>query len=258
MLRKSIDFLHKPLFLLGIAAFFMCLTLDKRAKEKIEIKLSMACPLPIENEEIIQRQAYTLAYNEAHEQANWVAYMLLKNQSNSRVERSNRFMVDPLVSTGSATNADYAKSGWDRGHLAPAADLSWSKEAMQSSFYYSNMSPQWPAFNRGIWKRLEEQVRDWSLLYDTLYVVTGPILSSNLPYIGPNKVSVPKAFFKALVAPNQKKGIAFLLRNVKSDEPLSTFMLSIDDLEYKLGRDLFYQLPDDVEKLIEAQDTFWP
>ena len=211
MLRKSIDFLHKPLFLLGIAAFFMCLTLDKRAKEKIEIKLSMACPLPIENEEIIQRQAYTLAYNEAHEQANWVAYMLLKNQSNSRVERSNRFMVDPLVSTGSATNADYAKSGWDRGHLAPAADLSWSKEAMQSSFYYSNMSPQWPAFNRGIWKRLEEQVRDWSLLYDTLYVVTGPILSSNLPYIGPNKVSVPKAFFKALVAPNQKKELHFYL-----------------------------------------------
>jgi endonuclease G len=167
-------------------------------------------------------------------------------------------MEDPLVSTQTATNADYAKSGYDRGHLAPAADMSWSLQVMQESFYYSNMSPQLPGFNRGIWKKLEEKVRSWAVLYDTLYVVTGPILESGLPSIGPNKVSVPKAYFKALIAPNQQKGIAFIMPNAKSDLELAFFSVSIDELEAKLHRDLFYQLNDQLEHQLEFQREFWP
>lgn len=257
MRNQSIN-IFKPLFLLGIAAFFLIVVLFRFTPDQSNAKLSLACPLPSKNEEIIVRKAYTLAYNELHEQANWVAYTLLGSQLNGGVERSNRFMEDPLVSTGSATNADYAKSGYDRGHLAPAADMSWSTEVMQSSFYYSNMSPQLPSFNRGIWKRLEEKVREWAARYDTLYVVTGPLLSAGLSTIGPNKVSVPKYYYKALIAPHQKKGIAFLLPNEKSEEPLANFMLSIDALENKMGRDLFYQFPDDLEHLLETQQIYWP
>jgi endonuclease G len=84
-----------------------------------------------------------------------------------------KFLEDKLVKTGSAVTKDYAKSGYDRGHPARAADLGWSAQTMRESFYFSNMSPQLPAFNRGIWKKMEEKVRDWALTYDTIFIVTG-------------------------------------------------------------------------------------
>lgn len=258
MLKFAPESIVKPLILLWMAAFLFLLSSFERQTTKPNKVLSLACPLPIANEEVIERMAYTFAYNEAHEQANWVAYMLTSTNLGSGVERSNRFMEDPLVSTQTATNADYAKSGYDRGHLAPAADVSWSLQAMQESFYYSNMSPQLPGFNRGIWKKLEEKVRAWALQYDTLYIVTGPILEPGLPTIGPNKVSIPKAYFKALYAPQQQKGLAFILPNAKSEQLLSAFCMSIDALELKLNRDFFYQELDQTERVIEAQAQFWP
>ena len=218
----------------------------------------MACPLPLPGEEIFMHTAYSFSYNEQHEQANWVAYMLTKTHLGDGVERSNRFLEDPLVLTGTAVNADYAKSGYDRGHLAPAADMSWSLQVMQESFFYSNMSPQLPGFNRGIWKKLEEQVRAWALQYDTLYVVTGPILEAGLLTIGSNEVSVPKAYFKALIAPQQQKGIAFVMPNAKSEAAVLAFSLSIDALEAKINRDLFYQLPDQLEHKMESVLHVWP
>lgn len=255
--RKQQSFL-KPFILLWIAAFFLGFNSFLGVEREHNKDLSWACPRPLPGEEIISHTAYAFSYNEQHEQANWVAYMLTKTHLGDGVERSNRFLEDPLVLTGTATNADYTKSGYDRGHLAPAADMSWSLEVMQESFYYSNISPQLPGFNRGIWKRLEEQVRTWTLQYDTLYVVTGPLLEAGLPSIGPHAVSVPKAYFKALIAPNQQKGIAFILPNAKSEAPLSQFLLPIDRLELRLQRDLFYQLPDELEKKIENQQVFWP
>jgi endonuclease G len=257
MLKLKQQSFLKPFILLWIAAFLLVLP-SLRFVQPNNNGLNIACPLPIKEEQVVQRTAYTFAYNEAHEQANWVAYILTKSQLGSGVERSNRFMEDPLVSTKTATNADYAKSGYDRGHLAPAADMSWSLQVMQESFYYSNMSPQLPGFNRGIWKKLEEKVRDWALLYDTLYVVTGPILEPGLPTIGPNQVSVPKAYYKALIAPRQQKGIAFVMPNAKSDSELTFFSMSIDDLEAKIKRDLFYQLADQLEQRIEAKREYWP
>lgn len=256
---KSIQFSFlKPFILLWITAFFFILPSWQKILFDQSKGLHVACPRPSKNEEIVQRIAYTFAYNELHEQANWVAYILTKSHLGSGVERSNRFLEDPMVSTKTATNADYAKSGFDRGHLAPAADMSWSLAVMQESFYYSNMSPQVPGFNRGIWKKLEEKVRAWALLYDTLYVVTGPILEPGLPTIGVNKVSVPKAYYKAIVAPRQQRGIAFLMPNAKSEAALAFYALSIDALEAKMGRDLFYQLPDFLEDKVEANSQIWP
>ena len=112
---------------------------------------NLELPKPKENEQIINHFAYTLSYNELFEQANWVAYELTDIETISHFERTNKFIVDDLVKTGSASNDDYKKSGYDRGHLAPAGDMGWSEQAMKESFYYSNMSPQNPSFNRGIW-----------------------------------------------------------------------------------------------------------
>ena len=101
---------------------------------------------------------------EEHEQPAWVIYRLTKQQALTKAaKRDDNFKEDPSVPTGSATLADYRRSGYDRGHLAPAADMAYSRQTMEDSFFMSNMSPQRPAFNRGIWKDLEAQVRDFAI-----------------------------------------------------------------------------------------------
>lgn len=206
------------------------------------------------NQNITYHTGFTLCYNKTHEQSNWVAYQLTAAETQGTVQRSNKFEPDPKVKGGTATDADYKQSGYDRGHLAPAADMSWSEAAMQESFYYSNMSPQVPSFNRGIWKKLEEQVRDWVVQFDEIYVATGPVLTAGLPYIGANKVSVPSLYYKALLVYGNKgkQAIAFVLPNEASQQPLNNYIITIDSLEKLTGIDFFVGLPDDEETLLES------
>ena len=201
----------------------------------------------------IAHLGYTLLYNEKHEQASWVAYELTKEETYKTVERTDKFQVDPRVKTGTATDEDYKGSGYDRGHLAPASDMGWSQSAMEQSFYYSNMSPQDPSFNRGIWKLLEELVRTWAVEYKSIYVVTGPVLKSGLKQIGPNKVSVPEYFYKILLdyTDPEVKAIGFIIPNKSSDQPLLTYAVTVDSVESFTGIDFFPSLPDDEENLIE-------
>jgi endonuclease G len=217
--------------------------------EKIEI------PKVHHNEIPINHFAFSLLYNEQHEQASWIAYNLSATETTKLFERTNKFIEDPKVSTGSATNEDYLGSGFDRGHLAPASDMGWSSTSMLESFYYSNMSPQTPSFNRGIWKKLEEQVRDWAVEYNNIYIVTGPILTNDLPTIGPNKVSIPTYFYKVILDLNNpnKKGIGFILANEASSEQLQHFSVSIDSVETRTGIDFFPLLEDDLEEKIEKK-----
>ena len=119
-------------------------------------------PAPVAGEQQISHLGYTLSYNEKHEQASWVAYELTAGELRGTIARTDNFKADASVTTGSASLADYRGSGFDRGHLAPAADMKWSREVMSESFFMSNMSPQEPGFNRGIWKKLEGKVRDWA------------------------------------------------------------------------------------------------
>jgi endonuclease G, mitochondrial len=202
---------------------------------------------------IIIHSGFSLLYNEPHEQASWVAYELTKEETNKKFERTDKFIPDPKVSTETANNADYAGAGYDRGHLAPAADMGWSKVTIAESFYYSNMSPQEPSFNRGIWKKTEELVREWAIENNSLYIVTGPILTTGLKTIGKNEVSVPKYYYKVILDYSQPsiKGIGFIMPNSDSKESPSYFAVSIDSVEQFSGIDFFPLLPDDQERLIE-------
>jgi len=215
--------------------------------------LHLEIPRTSGNDKIIIHTGYSLLYNEKHEQASWVAYELTKEETNKRFNRSNKFITDPLVTTGSANNADYVGRGYDRGHMAPAADMSWSSTTMAESFYYSNMSPQNASFNRGIWKRLEELVRTWAIEDGAVYVITGPVLTNGLPTIGRDKVSVPKYYFKVILDYTEPgiKGIGFLLPNAGTKQPLQSFAVSIDSVESVTGIDFFPLLPDEQERLIE-------
>jgi len=206
------------------------------------------------NEILIRHTGYSLVYDEKHEQARWVAYELTAAETGKWFERTNQFLEDPLISTGSATDADYKGSGYDRGHIAPASDMGWSAETMAESFFYSNMSPQEPSFNRGIWKKGEDLVRFWARSYGNLYVVAGPVLLSGLKTIGPHEVSVPDFYYKVILDPEQgqEKAIAFVIPNEGSRRPLTDFVVTIDSVERLTGINFFPALPDDKEWHLES------
>jgi len=130
-----------------------------------------------------------------------------------------------------------------------------SEKAMRDSFFMSNMSPQSPGFNRGIWRRLEEWVRDQAVANEEVYVVTGPVLTDG-PYqeIGPNGVDVPKRYFKVLLDYEEPelKAIGFILSNESSSLSPSMFSVPVDQVEQVTNLDFFYLLPDDIEEGLES------
>jgi endonuclease G len=211
--------------------------------------------LPVPASDLVRHKYYTLSYNEKYEQANWVCYTLTDSMIlNGGAERSNKFKVDILVSTGSAKSADYTKSGYDRGHLCPAADMGFNPVAMEESFLMSNMSPQKPEFNRGIWKELETTVRRWAKVERQIVVVAGPIFKDTKGTIGKENVMVPGYFFKIILdATNEPRMIAFVFPNEKSNRPITDFAVTADEAEKLTGYDFFSQLPDDIETRLESR-----
>lgn len=222
----------------------------KSAPPAIFIKwknLASGYPLAYTGDTILSYTGFHLAYNEQFEQAAWVAYVLTREKIESgTIERTDNFRADTSIASGSATPADYRRSGFDRGHLAPAGDMKWDHLAMSQSFLMSNMSPQRPSFNRGIWRKLESEVRNWAIEKDSIYVITGPLFSASDSLIGKNGVGVPGHYFKVLVdlSPPDHDMIAFLLPNSASSADLSSFALSVDSLEQLSSYDFFADAPD--------------
>lgn len=226
--------------------------------ENLEIPLCAATKSGIASDHQIRRfENFTICYRENYEQAEWAAYCLEKEELVKNASRGNDFRPDPEITTGSASLADYKKSGYDRGHLAPAADFAFSEEAMSESFYLSNMSPQAPGLNREIWQYLEGQVRTWADLYGKVYVVTGPVLekpAEEYESIGENKVSVPEYYYKVLISPDgdSAKGIGFILPNAKCPDTFWDYAVSIDEVERRTGLDFFYLMDNYLEDRLES------
>lgn len=209
---------------------------------------------------------FSLQYNESHEQANWVAYKLQASQLNGpSFPREDNFLPDPKILTGSATPDDYRRSGYDRGHLVPAADMSFDKQALAETFFMSNISPQNRAFNQGIWRELEEAARNWVKDKGHLYIACGPVFSKDpIDVIGrDNRVSVPAAFFKVFFFEqgDASEAVGFIIPNEMSDQPLSAYALSVDAVEASLGYDFFDGLlPNRLEEKVERsfRADQWP
>ncbi|MBQ0051384.1 MAG: DNA/RNA non-specific endonuclease [Treponema sp.] len=212
---------------------------------------------------------YSICYRESYEQAEWSAYCLTEEELTKNAGRSDDFRPDPEISTGSATLADYKGSGYDRGHLSPAADFAFDSKAMSETFYMSNMSPQAGSFNRGIWKDLESQVREWAKKFGRIYVISGPVLdkpAEEYESIGANKVSIPQYYYKVVLAPVYKDAadksspedcekiaaLGFILPNKKCTDSFYNYAVSIDEIEKRTGMDFFAPLEDSLEDRIEA------
>ena len=220
--------------------------------------------VPGKADSIVEREGYALGYVEKHEQPAWVQYIMTSEEVSRRAaKRGDDFRPDPEIPTGSATPQDYTRSGYDRGHLAPAADMSFSGKTMSESFYMSNMSPQAPQFNRGIWSKLEKQVRHFATKEKRIVVVTGPILQAEKTItIGANKVTVPQYYYKVIydTTPPEKM-IAFVLPNKGSSADLRTFVVTVDRVEELTGLDFFSEVPqpkqEQLERTIPVENWDW-
>lgn len=209
------------------------------------------------NGELVRHEGYTLHYRDQYKDAEWVAYPLLSYETTGDANRKyEQFKPDPEVTNGTALSSDYTRSGYDRGHLAPAADFKFSQRIMRETFFMSNITPQAPEFNRGIWGDLENQVRQWARRDNGLYVITGPVLKPGLPTIGKtNEVSVPEKFYKVILYCNKPdiRMIGFLLNNESSTKSLQAFVVPIDFIEQLTGLDFFPKIPDDLERKLESK-----
>ena len=213
--------------------------------------------LPFAADLHLRKAGFTLGYSYKYRQAVWVAYTLTAaNLQAPQVRRSDRFKADPAVKYAPVRPRDYDKSGYDKGHLAPAADMTYSVKSMKHSFLMSNISPQMPGCNRGIWKRLETQVRRWAVKEGELRIVTGPVFSGAPIVMGRQKIPVPSAYYKVILdlTPPMKM-IGFIIPNRKSKQPLSDFVHTVNEVEALTGYDFFRELDDDLESELEKKSS---
>ncbi|MCM1501543.1 MAG: DNA/RNA non-specific endonuclease [Bacteroidales bacterium] len=206
--------------------------------------------------EIVDHMGYMVNYNTTLLIPNWVAYRLSELELLGDVSRSSKFKTDPDIKGLQACDNDYRNSGWDRGHMAPAADMKWSSQAMYESFYLTNVCPQNANLNRGDWKELEEKVRELALKYHDVYVVCGPVMKTGeFGKIGENGVAVPDAFFKALMVKTDNgeySAAGFIMANKPGNRKLTAYVCPVDSVEACTGLDLFHNLPDALEDKMEA------
>jgi endonuclease G, mitochondrial len=206
---------------------------------------------------VVNHKSYTFCFDDSLKFTKWVSYILTDEMLQKQVcKRTNDFRPDTSVSN-SPQLADYKKCGYDRGHLVNAEDMRFDLESESETFYLTNMAPQVPSFNRGIWKKLESQTRTWAKAHKKLYVITGGILKDSIKYIG-NKVPVPPSFFKIIYDGQTNTAIAFIMENNHHASHLIKYAVTIDKIENETKIDFLQVLEDSIEARIESRiDTSW-
>lgn len=211
--------------------------------------------IPGDNGEVLCHKGFLLAHDPERKTPIWVIEHLTKEKAMGTLGRKDAFKPDPGLAKGQrAELSDYKGSPYDRGHMAPAADMKWDSQAMAECFYLSNMVPQvGKGMNQGIWRILEDKVRDWAISRGEIYIYTGPIYDGKeeLKVIGKNKVAVPSALFKVVFSPGDQKSIAFIMPNRSlNTKDMPKYIVSVREVENETGLDFF----DVLSK--ETQDSF--
>ena len=207
---------------------------------------------------LIHYRGFDVNFNAKEHIPNWVAWELTAEKAQGTIKRTDNFMADTHVK-GSATPTDYKYSSWDRGHMAPAGDMKWNRQAMDESFYMTNMVPQFADLNRGSWNKLEQKCRDWAIADSAIYIVCGPVPGETpIAHIGASSVTVPARLFKVIISPfaTPARGIGFIFNNDENPGGMQQCAVSIDSVESLTGHDFFSALPDDIENEIESQCNF--
>ena len=219
------------------------------------VELCTAAPLTKTPEIVLQRTSYVVSYNKQTRCPNWVAWQLTADHADGELKRMNNFHEDEDCPRPRATLQDYKGSGWSRGHMCPAGDNKWSREAMYDSFSLVNVCPQDSKHNSGVWNSIEMDCRQWARKYGEVFIVCGPVWTKGKHQtIGPNKVQVPEAFFKVVLRLKpEPAGFGFITRNNEGTKKRDLYYNSIDQVERITGIDFFPALPDDIENEVEAK-----
>lgn len=214
---------------------------------------------------------YIVGYSFLFRQPRWAMEVIDPRNSRVDVERTDTFRPDLRVPERFRAGLDdYRGSGFDRGHLVASADRRALEIKNSETFLLTNMSPQLPTFNRGIWKKLEEATRDLANLYEEVYVVCGPLFDVGraIKVIGENRnqandvvIPVPHSYFKSILAENLKgrmKLWSFILPNQRSDAPLASFLCPTTELEMRAGIPLWDRLRgESVDRLKTRKGRMW-
>ena len=212
-------------------------------------------------EQILARKGYTLSYNQSTKNANWVAWHLTKDHTDGPWSRDHiPYMVDEDVKGANQKLEDWFNTNLpiEHGHMCPAGDNKWDKDAMVESFYLTNMCPQNSRLNNGGWKYLEERCRGWARHYGDIYIVCGPIFyNSKYKTIGNGKVGVPDAFYKVVLYIGKKpKALGFIYPNNGESNKIQHYVTTVDEVERVTGIDFFYNLSDEIEDRVESVSNY--
>lgn len=259
MITKPVLFVHRSIRSIAFGLFIALAQIGITVAQEIPQKCKefVAYGLPTNKGALLCRTGYALAHDEERKTPLWVAQRMTPERLVNRVSRSDRFVPDPDLPRGKrAELEDYRGSGYDRGHMAPAADMRWSREAMMESFYLSNMAPQvGPGMNRGIWANIESTIRRWVAARGELFIFTGPIFEPQvkpLQAIGPNRVTVPSHFYKIVFDPVRVETIAFVVPNAPHpNRSIDEFITSVRDIESRTGLDFLNRISPAVQNAIE-------
>lgn len=199
-------------------------------------------------------EGFSVSFNPEHRVPNYVVWELTREEMQGDVPRSNDFHPDPDVE-GSPTLADYRRSGYDRGHMAPAGEMKWSAKAMYDSHVLTNMCPQDRKVNSGRWKTIEGLEQQWVMADSALIIITGPILSDEITRKIGEGVSVPERFFRIVFSPyvDPPRAIAFIVPNMYTPTGAYQLAVSVDEVEAATGFDFLSALPDEIEEMVERQ-----
>ena len=211
------------------------------------------------SEIILQRQGYTVSYNQELRIPNWVFWHLTKERLEGGVKRpANAWHEDIDVPEPRANSDDYRGSGWSRGHMCPAGDNKWDADAMYESFLYTNICPQDAKLNSGDWNELELACRRWAEKFGDIYVVCGPILYNQVhKTIGEHKIVVPEAFFKVILClRGNPKGIAFVCKNESGNKKISQYVNTIQQVERLTGICFFPNLSEKVAIKVKTKTDY--
>ena len=217
--------------------------------------------IPGRADTVINREGYAIGYSDKYKQPLWVCYNLTAEEVKSKkAKRDDNFRSDWRLWGDSAQLEDYKGSSYDRGHLAPAADMGWSTKVMSQSFFMSDMSPQDPSLNRGAWKKLEKKVRDMAVKCKKLHVISGPVFErADYKRIGNSRVAVPHGYYKILYAPEQNEMIGFILPNSDVNSNLTNYAVSVYDVEDAVQLEFLMKVAPEVRKKLKNKinKDFW-
>lgn len=259
---------RRAFILLTVCAAVICLAMIipdhcSRADDSLTVdpsvgSLEHVITNPALDETIVEYEGMTVSFNPSLHIPNWVAYELTAEEADGQEPRYKTFMVDPDVD-GCASPDDYRNTGYDRGHMAPAADMKWSETAMKQSFYMTNIAPQANKLNRGAWSRLEDKCRQRARNDSAVIIVSGPVLTDPIDiYIGDNRVAVPSRFFKVILSPytTPPTAIGFIMPNGYVEGGMQQCAVTVDSVESVTGHDFFSSLPDEIETKLENDKNF--